>query len=611
MLRLFSFYDATLVVAVAAVSSVIGSPPSRGAVVVLANRTDQQLAIQARVDDAPAQSLKLLPGDARPFFANSGVHVRCNGADPASPEQLLAPGAAYFFAARAEDETPTLHQIGLGESIEAAWKPVAAPRVELPESNVIKVKILVDDDEVRQRRVWEPILRERIDKVSAALEAHCGMTLRVTAVEEWNSDNTQRDFFQSLTEFEREVLATPADVAIGFSSQYDIAQGRVHLGGTRQPLHSHILLKERSRNVLEPERIELLAHEIGHYLGATHSPEPKSVMRPVIGQGVQRVAGARLQYDPPNTLLMSLLAEEMRQRGVNDISALTPNTRRRMREIYAAVHPTLPDDPAAGLYVQLMGAAGVGPLIEDTTKILGQITRVAKLKKDLVEQAQASAPPAQRPADPTGDQLVEFYVRQAALAAKQVHRENAPRAFLLALGIALDDSDVLRRLPIASDAVAAMEPPPRHAERIAAIRSMASPAMHGRTESARHFFVSANLVALLGSQSARSAGVAKELFDSHGGSGYRFDDMAASRAGIVFAHAVLSERLSLDDVARSFTVSSFFPPVDEFRESLQSPELFEVGGTGADQRLDAELSRIESRITTLPVYQQLPAPIGN
>src|SRR5690606_18876115 len=164
----------------------------------------------------------------------------------------------------------TLERIGLGESA-ATWPAERNPPLELPESDVIKVKIVVDDDEVRQRHVWEPAIRARIDKVSAALEAHCGMKLRVVAIQEWDSNDAQRDFFQTLAEFEREVLPAPADVAIAFSSQYDIATGRVHLGGTRQPLHSHILVKERSRKVLEPERTELLAHELGHYLGATHS----------------------------------------------------------------------------------------------------------------------------------------------------------------------------------------------------------------------------------------------------------------------------------------------------------------------------------------------------
>ena len=569
-------------------------------VVVIANRTTDPIEFNARVDDVPARRIKLAPGDSVPFFASAGAHVSTfNGAN-ATAEQLLAPNAAYAFTPNAAGVAPVLKPLKLGESSQQSWPAVATPPLELPEASAITVKVVVDDDEVRQRRAWEPIIRERIDKVSAALEAHCGMKLRIVAFEEWDSDDSQRDFFQTLSEFEREVLPAPADVAIAFSSQYDIASGRVHLGGTRQPLHSHILVKERSRNVLEPERTELLAHELGHFLGAAHSPEPKSVMRPVIGQGVQRVAGATLQYDAPNTLLMSLLGEELRQRRIKDIGALTPETRRRMQEIYAAINPTLPDDPAASQYVQIMGAAGARPLIEDTAKILQQIIRVAQLKKKLVQEAK-DAPP------PTGDELLQLYVRQAALAAKQVRRENAARAFILALGIAFDDTDSLRKLPIASAAIESIEPEPRRAERHAAFADMPPLSMHGRADLAKHFFVSAHLVGLLGSEPARGAGVVKEMLDSNGGSGFSFADMAANRAGIAFAVAVLKDRLTIDDVARMFTVDSFMPPIDGLREGLQAKEFTAAFGGVGDQRLQAELGRIEASISGLPVYQQQAA----
>ena len=566
-------------------------------VVVVANRTAEPIEFNARIDDGSFRKVKLTPGDSVPLFATSGVHVRTLDGNFTSSEQSLAPNTAHAFTPSAAGGAPTLMPLKLGESMEPSWPAVATSPLELPESNVITVKVVVDDDEVRQRRVWEPVIRERIDKVSAAMEAHCGMKLRVVAFEEWDSDDNQRDFFQTLGEFEREVLPAPADVAIAFSSQYDIATGRVHLGGTRQPLHSHILLKERSRNVLEPERTELLAHELGHYLGAAHSPEPKSVMRPVIGQGVQRVAGATLMYDAPNTLLMSLLAEELRQRRIKDIGALTPETRRRMQEIYAAINPTLPNDPAASQYVQIMGAAGARPLVEDTTKILQQIVRVAQLKKKLVQEAK-DAPP------PTGDELLELYVRQAALAAKQVRRENAVRAFILALGIALDDTDSLRKLPIASAAIESIEPEARRVERHAAFADMPTPTMHGRADLAKHFLVSAHLVGLLGSEPARGAGVVKEMLDSNGGSGFSFADMAANRAGIAFAVAVLKDRLTLDDVARTFTVESFMPPIDGLREGLQAPEFAAAFGGVGDQRLQAELGRIEASISALPVYQR-------
>lgn len=577
--------------------------PLNGAVVVIANRTPATVEFEARIDRKPPKRLKLLPDENLPIFADAGVYVRNPDDDASAPEQALQANAAYFFGSD-EGGSPKLYQIGLGETTPQPWRTNGVPPLELPDSNVITVKIVVDDDEMRLRRAWEPAIRKRIDTVSAALEAHCGMKLRVVAVEEWDSDDNEKDFFKTLAEFEREVLPAPADVAIGFSSQYDVAKGRVHLGGTRHPLHTHILVKERSRNVLEPERIELLAHELGHYLGATHSPEPQSVMRPVIGQGVQRVARAKLKFDPPNTLLMSMFAEELRRRQIKDVGALSPEIRRRMQEIYSAINPSLPDDPAASQYVKIMGVAGARPLIEDTTKVLQQIVRVAELKKRLVAQDK------NKPL-PTGDELLQLYVRQAALAAKQVRRENASRAFILALGIALDETDSLRKLPLAGGAIDAIEPEQRRVERHAAFADMPATSMHGRADLAKHFLVSAHLVALLGSEPARGAGVVKEMLDSNGGSGFSFADMAANRAGIAFAVAVLKDRLTLDDIASSFTVESFMPPIEGLREGLQAKEFTEAFGGVGDQRLQTELSRIEASISSLPIYQQPTTETAN
>jgi len=275
-----------------------------------------------------------------------------------------------------------------------------------------------------------------------------------------------------------------------------------------------------------------------------------------------------------------------------------------MQEIYSAINPSLPDDPAASQYVKIMGVAGARPLIEDTTKVLQQIVRVAELKKRLVAQYK------NKPL-PTGDELLQLYVRQAALAAKQVRRENASRAFILALGIALDETDSLRKLPLAGGAIDAIEPEQRRVERHAAFADMPATSMHGRADLAKHFLVSAHLVALLGSEPARGAGVVKEMLDSNGGSGFSFADMAANRSGIAFAVAVLKDRLTLDDIASSFTVESFMPPIEGLREGLQAEEFTEAFGCVGDQRLQAELSRIEASISSLPIYQQPTTETAN
>jgi hypothetical protein len=421
-------------------------------------------------------------------------------------------------------------------------------------------------------------------------------------VETWDSNDAQSNFIASLDEFEGEVRPAPAQVAIGFSSQYAITQGRVHMGGTRGPLHSHILLKERASNILETERLELLVHELGHFLGATHTPNQQSVMRPLIKPGLQRAAGAEVRFDPANTLLISMVGEEIRRRGIRKLEDASPDVRRRMGEIYAALEPKTPNDPATGHMRRLIASAGVMPVIEDARRVLAQIVRVAKLK-DTPAAQDFDGRGATTPLE--GNRLTEFYVRQAALAAKQVRRETAPQAFLLSLAVAVDDPTKMAKIPIAGAVLAQLEGESQRAERIAAV---GTPTMRGRLDMTRHFFVSAELVALGGSDFARGAGLAKELSDSRGGSGFSFCDMAANEAGVRFAEAVLTGKLSLDDIAQRFTVEGFLPPVEDLPEKMQADEFAERFGNTGDRRYAAQMDSIKAQVAALPGYAAAASP---
>jgi hypothetical protein len=563
-------------------------------IVVAANRGTTPLALTT-VDERGARgSITIPPGSARSIVTNGILRVAAGREGPGF-EAKLAPYHAYFVSKDASSGAVTAARIPLGGT---PGKPMtqAAGLPEMPDAGVITVKILVDDDEYRQRHAWEGEIRQRIERASAVLAAHAGVRLRVVAVETWDSNDAQSNFIASLSEFEGEVRPAPAQVAIGFSSQYPITQGRVHMGGTRGPLHSHILIKERASNILETERLELLVHELGHFLGATHTPNQQSVMRPLIKPGLQRAAGAEVRFDPANTLIISMVGEEIRRRGIRKLEDASPDVRRRLGEIYAALEPKTPNDPATGHMRRLVAAAGVKPVIEDAQRVLDQIVRVAKLK-DTPAARNFDGGGAEKPLG--GDRLTEFYVRQAAAAAKQVRRETAPQAFLLALAIAVDDPTKMAKIPVAGAVLAQIEGESQRVERLAAI---GSPTMRGRQDMTRHFFVAAELVGLGGSDFARGAGLAKELSDSRGGTGFSFCDMAANEAGIRFAEAVLTGKLSLDDVAQRFTVEGFLPPVDSLPEKMQADEFAErFGGTG-DRRYGAQMENIKAQIAALPGY---------
>ena len=100
-------------------------------------------------------------------------------------------------------------------------------------------------------------------------------------------------------------------------------------------LQSHILVREWSATMSEPEREEVLLHEVGHYLGAVHSPDPVSVMRPILADNQAIQTQFRIGFDPVNTLLINLVSEEIRERSVTSVAEMTAGTRLRLGQIYS------------------------------------------------------------------------------------------------------------------------------------------------------------------------------------------------------------------------------------------------------------------------------------
>ena len=104
----------------------------------------------------------------------------------------------------------------------------------------------------------------------------------------WTSNNKANDIVKLIEEFERKVKPAPAQLAIGFTGQYYTLLEDNRIGGTHGPFRTHILIREWSHQVTEPERLEILVHEMGHYFGAAHSSERQSVMRPDISDRQSR-----------------------------------------------------------------------------------------------------------------------------------------------------------------------------------------------------------------------------------------------------------------------------------------------------------------------------------
>lgn len=557
-----------------------------GDVVVLANRTGGEVPYRI-VGGLSGGSLFRLPAwDVVPVPTRGPCEVEVHWETGRTRYRLDANSAYYIGKLRGG--RLELHQIGLGSDEETRrGRRLAGAGRDVAQ---IGVKILVDEEEPGRERLWQERLQRRVDAASEILEKHCRVRLAVVGFDTWDSDNATTDFRESMAEFEREVDHRPARLAIGFSSQYHLPQGRTHMGGTRGPLHSHVLLREWSKHVSERERLELLVHELGHYLGAAHSPEANSVMRPVLGDRKARSSAFQIGFDPVNTLAMYLVGEEIRYRSIHNFGELTPQTKRRLRQIYTELGRANPQDDSAKRFVQLVQKDGhAEPSERPTRSILRHILSAA--------EGRSRMPPEQRP---EGDALTEYYVRRAARAAALLDDDVGPSAFLLALGVAVDDAGALRSFPKTSAFVQAIETDTEFAKRL---KIMGTPTLRDRPDHTKHFFVSAYLAAALDPRAAATTGEAKELLDAVSGSGFSFADMAANRAGITFARQVLAGSIRLETLMGRFRVEHFMPGTNGLEEGLTLSEFQEKYGSKTDKRYLARLQEIDRRIVALPPYR--------
>ena len=329
--------------------------------------------------------------------------------------------------------------------------------------------------------------------------------------------------------------APAAACAIGFSSQYEFAKGRIHLGGTRGALHSHILIKERAGNVLEPERLELLVHELGHLIGARTAP---SRQRDAAGGRPRPARAARAQdslRSAQHAADLALMGAGDSRRGVRSLDDVSPDMRRRMGEIYEAVDADLPDDPATGNYLSAARRRGASSRWSRTLgKSLSSSSRVAKI--DAEHAATSAVQPRERRRRPAaGDSMSgRRPSRPSRCAATTARGRCCSRSASRSTTTARCASFRWRRRRAPTRR--------RRSERADRLAVMGQPTMRGRaiwpsTSSCRRISSRS-----WGATAARSAGLVKELHDANGGSGFSFRDMAADRAGVVFADAVLGGR---------------------------------------------------------------------
>ncbi len=620
------------VLAAAIICADTGSHRCAAGVVVLANRTAEKVEYAFAPPGGPEQRRTITPGDVVSIPAEKELYVAFPRGGKLRQYTLPVNTIHYFMQ---HGGSLDLVQISLSQSSQpsasestseranpphgkdsaplgtapqspaaAAGIGVSATSAEAGQFTVIPVKILVDQHEPTVRRVWEKRLRERVAAASAIFERDCRVRFEVVAADTWETDNAAPTFEHSLRDFEKKVSPAPARLALGFTSRYEIVPGQVHMGGTHAPLRPHILIREWSPAVTASLRLEILVHELGHFLGAVHSPEEDSVMRPRLVDHRSHDRRFRIGLDPVNTLIVCLVAQELRSRPLTSLSQLRPETKSVLREAYRALGRTMPGDESAAHCLALLDRPDSAPL--EPVRYPAPLAEAVRAVVEAV--AAASRENARRPALVAGDKgagralgdgLTELYVRTAAGAASKLPPEQAAVAFLLGLGVALDDTGQLRQLPLTRDLCRQVESADARIERLAVL---GLPTMRGRHDLAQHFVLSAALTAVLGPHAVEAIGLAKELHDSQSGSGFSFADLAANMAGVEMAKYVLRPGSDWQKQMTQFAVRDYLPPVADLREGMSWQQFVATYGSPGDARFQAQRKKIAEMIRSLPAY---------
>lgn len=330
-----------------------------GDVILLTNRSADAIPITVNKQGGGEHDLKLYSQDVLPLISNGPVKLAFNNGRRIK-RYVLKPNTIYFFG-RVQGSSGVLdiQELGLAMPGRLGSKQssdedeiVDGINVEKTENiGTLTVKIMVDHAEAGTQDVWEKRLRARMEAASEILMHTCRLRLKVVEVGRWQSENAA-EFDEALNEFEREAIPKDIDLVIGFTGRYVSRSGKVKLGGTYGLFRRHILIREHQPKTTEQERLEVLLHEIGHTLGAVHSPEGVSVMRPNLADDRANSVGFRIAFDPVNAMAMNLISEAWRFDKARSIKKLGSSSRVGLMNVYALMNQAMPRDKSTVGYLR-------------------------------------------------------------------------------------------------------------------------------------------------------------------------------------------------------------------------------------------------------------------
>jgi hypothetical protein len=572
----------------------VTQPAIAVAPVVLSNRTNQDIVVTVTAASDRPRRVTIDRGDFAVLTVTGSATVSFIS-DSRLQTTRIAESSAYAFAA--SEGSLRLEPLYDGGTPRAASSKEGAQGVVAPpEVAILTVKLLVDRQEpaVREgRNGWEARLRKRIAAASEVLERQCRVRLEVVAVDTWASSAVARDPGEQVSDFERTVATRPALLAIGFGSRsLPIDAGGRIAAPLAVPLSSHILIDE-SLPLAESQRLEVLVHELGHYLGAVHTKDSESVMRLSPGDGRSLGKSFRIGFDPLNALAINLVAREaLKAAPLRKLGALSAATRQQLADLYKEMARLTPDDQTAEKYLRLLEdvprpqpTRSSDPLVSGARSVVAAVVSASAAAAEL---------------GLSGDRLIEHCVRAAAAAAVKLPQSQRSSAFLLGIAVALDTSALLRRTATTRSLWGLVESEEEQQDRL---KVVGQPTLLGKHAFARHFVVAAALTSIAGSKAAEPGGIVRELFDAEAAGTFSFSELAIELAGASLARALAADAHRLEVIAGSFTVSDYVPSLNGLEEELGRDEFNRRYGNFTDERFRQRESEVRRRIAELPAYK--------
>ena len=587
-----------------------GNAPA--AVVVIGNESNAAMAFALAPDGGKPTDCQLAAGEAKAYPCDKGATVTYG-----SKEKPLALESytVYVFTNR----NGSLELTGMkleGQAPPSGEMPTAVRSAKV---HAIPVTLLVDDTERRTRAAWEPVLRKRFDRAAEILEVHAGVKYELADVATWDGDPKVTDLKGLLADFAKVVAVKPGSLAVGYTGRrFEPAAGEVlkaiPFAAPVVALQSHILIREREPKT-EAERVEVLVQQLGRHLGATAVPDRASAMRPRLGDGQAIQTRFRIGFDPLNVLAMSLTADELRGGKVFKLADFSSATQTRLGRIYGTARTALPDESLPEVYLALMERAGIqvpeGVVPAGATAVVPKApdagrTRNAKEEAVRIVVRAVAARAEENAKLPNGvgsklkgDDLTAEYVRVAATAALTLDKDYRESAFLLALGLALDDSSVLRDNPLTAPFCKAVEIEDERRQRLGVL---GNPTVRNRRDLCQHFAISVSLTELAGPELAESAGLMKEQSDMAKASGFSFTDLCADFAGIEFAKSVKAKPELLAKLGEKFAVSDYVPGIDGLRDGISAPKFKAEFVSTSNVKFKTVYDAVWKRVRELPAY---------